>query len=692
MKILYNPLTVSPSKLRSHLKRLGLEIVSERSSDEIEDVTEKLARSEYRLMKRLLLIAMPPTIILLLLVYTSLGSTVPMGVIGLLLATPAMVAGSMRFLKTGVRALINRKPNMDSLVILGTYSAYISSIAMSLGLIKGEPFYEAGAAVMTFILLGKYLEARMKARTGEAVRKLLQLQPKKARVKRGGEEVIVDIRDVKIRDEVVVKPGESIPVDGVIKDGVGYVDESMLTGEPEPVRKAKGDPVVAGTTLLRGSITVSTTRVGWETVLGQMIKLVRTAQASKPKIQSTIDRIAGIFTWIVITVAIATFTYWYYIAGAPLWQAILFMVSVLVVACPCALGLATPMAIVTGFGRAAQLGVLIKDPSVMDKLPRATVIALDKTGTLTEGRPRVRHVKAYNGYTVRDVLYYAAVAELRSEHPIAQAIIEEARSRGISVDEPGSFDSFTGMGVIASINGVMVAVGNDKLMEEGIGIDVSSFQGDVDSLRRMGYTVVYIALGSRIIGLIAVGDEPRPEARSIVKKLSDMGLRVVMVTGDHHDTARAVAERLGIAEYKASLSPEGKAEYIKSLQRRGEVVIMVGDGINDAIALSQADIGIAMGGGTDIAKEAGEIIIVSGGLKGLINAIELVKRVRRKAIENIFWAFIYNITLIPIAAGLLYNSMGLMLKPELAGMAMAMSSISVTGWSLTLKRWTPGGR
>ncbi len=688
IRIVYNPLTVSPQKLREAVEKLGLRVVSEKSGVEVEDIATALAEREFRFLRKLLAVSLPPTILLLILTYTGLGSTVPMEIVGLILALPPMIAGSLKFLRPGLRALLNLRPNMDSLVVLGTYSAFISSLAITLGLLEGHVFYEAGAAVMTFILLGKYLEARMKLRTGEAIRKLIELQPRQARVLRDGKEEVVPIESVRVRDEVIVKPGERIPVDGVVKRGRGYVDESMLTGEPIPVEKNVGDPVVAGTTLVRGSLVVSTTRVGMETVLGQMIRLVRTAQASKPRIQRIVDRVAGVFTWIVIGVAIATLAYWIS-SGAPLTTALLFMVAVLVVACPCALGLATPMAIVTGFGRAAQLGILIKDPDVIDKLPKATVVAFDKTGTLTWGRPRVVEIAAFKG-DKKYILWLAASAESRSEHPLAQAIVERAREEGVELDEPEVFDSFTGMGVLAVIRGKTVVIGNDKMITEGLGVDIPrEYVAKANELRSRGYTVVYVAVDGEVVGVIAIGDEVRPEAWKVVKYLQDKGLRVTMLTGDHEETARAVASMLGIREYKSSLSPEGKVEYIKTLQRSGEVVVMVGDGINDAAALSQADVGIAMGGGTDIAKEAGDIVIVKGGLNSVISAFEVVNVVRRKALQNLFWAFFYNTLLIPVAAGVFYKSLGLYLRPELAGLAMAMSSISVTAWALTLKRWCP---
>lgn len=688
VRVVYNPLVTSTTALRKEVERLGLRVVEERAEEEVEDVGRKLLEREHAVLKKLLAVALTPAILLLAFKYLPGLPKIPVFA-EFLLATPPMIAGSIKFLKPGVRALLNRSPNMDSLVVLGTYSAYISSLLVMARLLPGESFFEAGAAVMAFVLLGKYTESRMKLRTGEAVRKLVELQPKKARVIRGGREVEVEISEVRVKDEVVVKPGERIPVDGVVKRGHGYVDESVLTGEPMPVEKKEGDPVVAGTTLVRGSMVVSVTRVGKETVLGQMIRLVRTAQASKPKMQALVDKVAGVFTWIVIAVALATFTYWYLWAGLPLWISLMFMVSVLVVACPCALGLATPMAIVTGFGRAAQLGILVKSPEVMDVLPKATVVVFDKTGTLTEGRPSVRRVVVTkDGVSENELLLYAAAAEKKSEHPIAVAIVKYAEERGLTPPEPETFDSLPGMGVVAQVSGATVGVGSEKLMK-GLGVDYFEAQRVAEELRDEGYTVVYVAVNGEVYGLIAVGDELRREASKVVGYFKKAGIRVAMLTGDSERTAKAIARKLGIDELRAEVSPEDKVEYIKDLQQRGEVVVMVGDGVNDAAALTQANVGIAVGSGTDIAKEAGDIILMREDLSGVVKAFELVKAVRRKAVQNLFWAFMYNTILIPVAAGALYPSLGIALRPEMAGLAMAMSSVSVTASALTLRRWQP---
>ena len=697
VRVVYNPVAISPQELKNLVEKVGLKIVSEEIGEEVEDIGKKLLEKEYKMLKRLVIAAFPPTIALLFLSYGGyLIEPVERAwsnpsfqlIAGLLLATPVMIAGAFRFLKPGIRALINLSPNMDSLVTLGTWAAYLFSIVIGLGIIPGETFFEGAAAVTSFILLGKYLEVRMKLRTGEAIRKLVELQPSKARVIRDGKEIEVSISEVKVKDEVVVKPGEKIPVDGVVKKGKGYVDESMMTGEPMPVEKNPGDPVVAGTILTRGHLIVSTTRVGKETFLAQMIRLVRTAQASKPKLQSMVDRVSGFFTWAVIAIAVSSFALWYFVMNQPLWLAVVFAVSTLVIACPCALGLATPMAIVVGFGRAANNGILIKNPEVVDKIHKINLVAFDKTGTLTEGKPSVREVVPLNGANERKVIELAAAAEKNSEHPLAAAIIDYARRKGIEPPEPESFDSFTGMGVYAKVNGVTVGVGNVKLLE-ALGAKDDEAIRVASGLMEKGYTAVYVVEDSRVIGVIGIGDEPRRSSAEVIKWLKSRGFKVIMLTGDTKRTGEAIARRLGIDEVVAEVTPEDKAEIIKKYQKAGLMVMMVGDGINDAPALTQADIGVAMGSGTDIAKEAGDVVLLSKDIEGIIDVVDLLSRVRRKALQNLFWAFFYNAALIPVAAGALYPSLGLILKPEFAGLAMALSSVSVTSWSLTLSRWSP---
>ncbi len=695
VRLVINPLTITVEEATKLLEEAGYRVTGVSGEAEVEDVESKILREELAGLRKT--VALSLVLALGLTVYLLpgyLGITPPLWEyrewVGLALSTPVVFLGGRRFFVGAYRALRNRTANMDTLVSLGTGTAYVFSLAVTLGLLESpEVYYEASALVISFVLLGRYLELKMKLRTGEAVRKLMELQAKTARVIRDGEEVEVPIEEVRVKDVVLVRAGEKIPVDGVVLEGQGYVDESMLTGEPMPVAKKEGDPVVAGTILKTGSLKVVATRVGKETVLSQIIKLVRHAQTAKPPIQKLVDRISGMFSWIVIAVAIATFAYWYLLVGVSLNLAVLFTASVLLIACPCALGLATPTAIVVGVGKAAEHGIIIKNMDVLEEIPKLTTMVFDKTGTLTRGEPEVTDVHGVNGYSPEEVLRYAYIAEKRSEHPIAQAIVRKAGEVLGRLDgEPGFFDTIPGQGVVAKVDGKTVVLGNERLMK-AYEVDVSAASGLVERLRAEAKTVIYVAVAGRLVGVLAVADTPRPYAREVVAALKRRGLKVVMLTGDNRRTAEAVARRLGIDEVIAEVLPEDKAEKIKELQRRGEVVAMVGDGINDAPSLTQADVGIAMGGGTDVAKEAGDLILMRNDLRGVLTAIEVGEAIRRKIKFNLFWAFVYNVALIPVAAGALYPVLGLVLRPELAALAMALSSVSVTGNALLLKRWRP---
>lgn len=695
VSVVFNPLSTNINKIKEFIESMGYRVTSVKGEIEVEDIETKTLKEEIAKLRKVVVLSL--ILALSLAAYVMAGFFgVPMpyweyrDVIGLILSTPVIFIGGRRFFVGAYKALRNRSASMDTLVSLGTGAAYVFSIAVMTGLVESpETYFEAGAVVIAFILLGKYLELKMKIRTGEAVRKLMELQAKKARVIRDGKEIEAPIDEVKVKDIVIVRPGEKIPVDGIIVEGQGYIDESMLTGEPIPVLKKERDPVIAGTILKSGSLKVIATRVGKETVLSQIIKLVRQAQMGKPPIQKLVDKVAGYFAWIVIAIAILTFIYWYFIAGIPLNLAILFTASVLLIACPCALGLATPTAIVVGVGKAAELGIIVKNMEVLEKIPKLTTIVFDKTGTLTKGEPEVTDIYAVNGYKELDLLKIAYVAEKRSEHPLAQAIVKKAKQVINEYDtEPEFFDSIPGQGVIAKVNGETIVIGNDKLMR-AYEVDLMPVIDIVKKLREDGKTVVYVAVNGEIAGVIAIADTPREHAVQVVSYLKRKGLKVVMLTGDNRITAKAIARKLGIDEVIAEVLPEDKTDVIKNLQRKGEVVSMVGDGINDAPSLTQADVGIAMGGGTDIAKEAGDIVLVKNDLRSVPTALEVGRAIRRKIIFNLFWAFIYNVILIPIAAGALYPLMGLILRPEFAGLAMALSSISVTGNALTLKRWKP---
>ena len=601
---------------------------------------------------------------------------------GLVLAGPGR-----RFIIGAVRSLRSMTPGMDALVTLGTTSIYLYSLAVTLGLLRGELYYEGVGLIIGFVLIGRYIEARVKKGTGRAVERLARLKPEKAKILKAGRVVEVEVSKVKPGDLVVVSQGERVPVDGRVVRGKAYVDESIFTGEPVPVEKKPGDQVLAGSMVTTGWIHVAATRVSGDTALDRIAKLIAYSQAGKMGVQRLADRISGVFFWIVLGIASFTFAFWSLI-GAGFETAVVRAASVLLVSCPCALGLATPTASSAGVGIAARVGILVRNVVAFEKLARATVVALDKTGTLTYGRPRVVAVEVLEGFTPERVLEFAGSAEKWSEHPLARAIIEkhiEALGRGPR--DPGNAELLPGMGVYAEVDGHTVVVGNDKLMQ-GFEVDITPLREAATRWQDRGATVVYVAIDGRPAGVIAIRDEPRPEAREAVEWLKRLGLKVVMLTGDAERTAAAIARELGIDEYRAGMSPDDKAEVVRELQRRGEVVVMVGDGVNDAPALSRADVGIAVANATDVSVEAGDIVLVRGDLRRVPMAVEIARRTYRTIKLNLFWAFIYNVTLIPIAAGALAWA-GIALRPELAAAAMAASSISVTSFSYMFSKWTP---
>ena len=698
LRVVYNPVTITMEQVKNIVEKLGYTIEKIEKEISIEDVEKQALEIELRRIKKALLVSFPLAgILVFYLIPGYIGLFTPplwgyREIIGFLLSTPVIVFAGRIFFKGAYRALRNRTANMDTLVSLGMLSAYLFSIAVMLDITYApETYFEAAAIVPAFILLGRYMEHKMKFKTGEAVRKLMGLQPKTARVIINGEEKDVPLEKVKVKDEVLVRSGERIPVDGIIIEGQGYVDESMLTGEPEPVLKKERDPVVAGTLLKRGAIKIKVTRVAEETVLSQIIKMVRLAQSSKPPIQKLVDKISGYFTWIIISIAIGVFGFWYFVYGSPLYLAILFTAAVLLIACPCALGLATPTVVSTGVGKAAEFGIIIKNAEALEKLRKSTVIVFDKTGTLTKGEPEVTDVVPIKQHSEKEIIEYAYIAESRSEHPLGTAIVEYAKNIIDNRKEPEFFDTIPGQGVIASYNGKTLGVGNDKLME-GLGVskeEIEEARKKAAKLKEEAKTTVFVSVDNQIIGVIGIADKIKEGSEQVIRELKKMGKKIVMLTGDDEKTAVAVAKKLGIDTVYANVLPEEKTEVIKKLQRNGEIVVMVGDGINDAPSLTQADIGIAMGKGTDIAKEAGDIILVRNDIKGVLSSILLAKTIVKRIKINLFWAFAYNVALIPIAAGILYTKYGIYLRPEYAAIAMALSSITVTSYALLLKRWSP---
>ncbi len=688
----FNPGELGIEEIKDTLKASGYQVTRiEREEGELSP-EERVIQETLSRLKRRSIVGILFTTPLLLLVYT--GITVPFlppRLVMLLLATPVQWYSGFHFYKSGLKGIKNGVLNMDVLVLLGTSAAYFYSLFGSIvPALAPQIFYEAGASVITFVTTGRYFEEKAKMRTGEAVRKLMELKAKTARVKRGKTFQEVPISDVNVQDEVLVRPGEKIPVDGVVLEGDGYVDESMVTGESMPVKKGEMDAVVGGTILKNGSLTISATRVGKNSVLEQITKLVKRARTTKPPIQRTVDKVVSVFVPVIISIAAITFVRWFVFSQAPYWLALLFTVSVLVVSCPCALGLATPTALTVGLGQGAKSGLVTKDAGALEVMQTIDTVVLDKTGTLTIGEPRVTDfIQVVDGFNKNELIRLAGLAEKKSEHPLGEAIYKYAEENGIDLSEtPDYFENIPGQGVFAQINDDKVALGNDRMATRGMRAEIGHVKAEVQSLEEEGKTVIYLLVGEKVAGLIAVADKPKPFAREVIKKLNSLGKRVVMLTGDTKRTAQSIATSLGINEVLAEVLPEDKAEKIRELQKAGHQVAMIGDGVNDAPSLAQADVGLAMGGGTDIAAEAGDVTLMRDDLRAIIAFFELSEKVMNKIKQNLFWAFAYNVALVPIAAGLLYP-LGFILQPEWAGLAMALSSISVTSLSLLLKRWSP---
>ena len=609
----------------------------------------------------------------------------------LLLAITAPVVGwaGRHFYTRAWAAFRHHSADMNTLIAVGTGSAFVYSVVVTLADewfsargIAPHVYYEAVVWIIALILLGNLLEARAKGRTSGAIRRLIGLRPSTARVVRDGEEAEIPLAQLRLGDEVVVRPGEKIPADGTVIDGASYVDESMLTGEPLPIRKAPGDAVIGATLNRNGSIRFRVERVGPDTVLSRIVTLVQQAQGSKAPIQRLADRISAVFVPVVISIAIATFVIWFVFGPDHTYlQALVAAVTVLIIACPCAMGLAVPTAVMVSTGRGAELGILIKGGEPLERSERLDTVVFDKTGTVTEGRSSVQEVLGSDQATL---LRLAASVERRSEHPLGEAIVAGASARGLTLTEPEDFESRTGRGVSGRVEGRRVAVGNLALLYE-LGIDAGAFVADAERLAAEALTPVYVAVDGRVVGVVAVADPVKPTSRPAVAALRDMGLESVMLSGDNARTAGSVARAVGIERVIADVLPERKLEEIRRLQAEGRSVAMVGDGLNDAPALAQADVGIAMGTGTDVAMEAGDITLMRGDPLGVPAAIRLARRTMRVIRQNLFWAFIYNVIGIPIAAGALYPAFGIRLTPAMAAAAMAVSSVSVVVNSLRLR-------
>ena len=616
--------------------------------------------------------------------------------IELILATPVVLWGGAPFFQRGWTSLVNRSTNMFTLIALGTGVAYFYSLVAtvfpqifpaSFREMGGTPalYFEAAAAITALVLLGQVLELRARSRTGAAIRALLDLSPRMARVLRDGREEDVPLEQVIAGDRLRVRPGEKIPVDGAVLEGTSGVDESMITGESIPVSKGPGSPVIGATVNGTGSLVMRAERVGSETLLAQIVHMVSQAQRSRAPIQRLADRVAGWFVPAVIAIAVLTFAAWSSLGPEPrLAHALVNAVAVLIIACPCALGLATPIAIMVGTGRGAQAGVLIKNAEALELMEKVDTLVIDKTGTLTDGKPRVVSVITV-GWNENDLLRLVASLEEGSEHPLGVAVLESARSHGLTLGSQSEFQSHTGRGVSGRVDGKNILIGNERLFEEN-GVSAAPLTQKAEELRRSGQTVILVAVDGQAAGLIGIADSIKASAAQALGELKNEGLRLVMLTGDSRATAEAVAKTLGIAEFEAEVLPGKKSEVVQRLQKEGRTVAMAGDGINDAPALAQADVGIAMGTGTDIAMESGGITLVKGDLAGIVRARKLSQATMRNIRQNLFFAFVYNSLGVPIAAGVLYPFFGLLLSPILAAAAMSLSSVSVITNSLRLRK------
>ena len=709
----YIPTMISQADLRKAVNEAGFEAIA--TGDGIEDAERQAREAEIAKQRHLLIVGLVFTIPLFLismardlgLLPPSLAAAPWLDWLMLALATPVQFYVGWDYYVGSYKALRNGSANMDVLIAMGSSVAYFYSLVVVLGLIPGHVYFETAAVIITLIKLGKYLEARAKGQTSEAIKKLMSLRAKTARVVRNGQEIEIPADEVQIGDIVSVRPGEKIAVDGVVIEGRSSVDESMLTGESLPVEKGPGDPVIGATLNKLGLVKFEATKVGKDTALAQIIRLVEQAQGSKAPIQKLADQVSAIFVPVVIVIALGTFLVWYFLIPIPvnseltqLTRALINMVAVLVIACPCAMGLATPTAVMVGSGKGAEMGILFKSGEALERAGGTTTVVLDKTGTITRGQPAVTDffvlesihsegipsegvavAEAPGFLTENEILRLAASLERGSEHPLGEAIVAESGNRGLILSEPESFSAEVGHGVVGQVDGNEVVVGNLRMMTDR-NLDLNGFATSVEQLQYEAKTAMLIALDGQVVGVIGVADTVKEESRSAIEELVQMDLDVAMITGDNQQTAQAIANQVGIANVLAEVLPGDKASQVGQLQSDEQIVTMVGDGINDAPALAQADVGIAIGSGTDVAIAAAPVVLISGDLSGVPRAIALSRRTLRTIKQNLFWAFFYNVILIPAAA------LGL-LNPMLAAGAMAFSSVFVVTNSLRLRRFTP---
>jgi len=701
------PEMVSIRDLKKVVKDIGYQVLDVRVGDSTlreEDIVEKERLVREAELSRLKLKFIIGALLLAPILFLMYGASFLEKRIGLshqanfflqfLLATPVQFWAGLQFYVGFWKATKNKTSDMNTLIAVGTSAAYLYSLIVTFVphwiMVRGLEmmvYYDTSAAIIVLILLGRFFEARAKGKTSEAIKKLIGLQPKTARVIRDGHEVDIPVEEVTPGDIVVVRPGEKIPVDGMIEEGYSSVDESMVTGESLPVEKKTGDAVIGATINKTGMLKFEATKVGRDTVLSQIVRLVQEAQGSKPPIARMADIIASYFVPVVISIAIITFITWYFFGPPPtLTYAFLNFIAVLIIACPCALGLATPTSIMVGTGKGAENGILIRGAEALETAHRLNTIVLDKTGTLTKGKPSVTEVIETKKFKSKEILIYAASAERGSEHPLGEAIVKKAKEEGVNLFDGKDFQAIAGFGIEATVDSKKILLGNAKLMEEK-GVGLEGLAEKAQRLSNEGKTSMFLAVDGEAAGIIAVADTLKENSKKAVEAFHRMGLEVVMLTGDNERTASAIANQIEVDRVLADVLPEKKAEEVKKLQSEGKKVGMVGDGINDAPALAQADVGIAIGTGTDVAMESSDITLIGGDLRGIVTAISLSKATIRNIKQNLFWAFAYNTILIPVAAGVLFPFFGILLNPIFAALAMALSSVTVVSNALRLRRF-----